>query len=54
VFDSTNHLVLGITAMGPEATFNGAWDGRVAVLLKECAQEISHRLGFVISETRPS
>ena len=47
VFDSTNNLVLAITAMGPEATFDRAWDGRVAVPLKACALEISYRLGFV-------
>jgi DNA-binding IclR family transcriptional regulator len=47
VFDSTNNLVLGITAMGPEATFDSDWDGRVAVPLKACALEISRRLGFV-------
>jgi len=47
VFDSTNNLVLGITAMGPEATFDRAWDGKVAVPLKACALEISRRLGFV-------
>ena len=47
VFDSTNNLVLGITAMGPEATFDQAWDGKVAAPLKACALEISNRLGFV-------
>ncbi|MBB4223665.1 IclR family transcriptional regulator [Variovorax sp. 375MFSha3.1] len=47
VFDSTNNLVLGITAMGPEATFDREWDGRVAVPLRACALEISRRLGFV-------
>jgi DNA-binding IclR family transcriptional regulator len=47
VFDSTNNLVLGITAMGPEATFDSDWNGRVAVPLKACALEISRRLGFV-------
>lgn len=47
VFDSTSNLVLGITAMGPEATFDRAWDGKVAVPLKACAQEVSNRLGFV-------
>lgn len=51
VFDSTNHLVLAITAMGPEATFDRAWDGTVAVPLKRCADQISHRLGFVASPT---
>lgn len=47
VFDSTNNLVLGITAMGPEATFDRDWEGRVAVPLRACALEISRRLGFV-------
>lgn len=47
VFDSTNNLVLGITAMGPEATFDREWDGQVAVPLQACALEISRRLGFV-------
>jgi DNA-binding IclR family transcriptional regulator len=47
VFDSTNNIVLGITAMGPEATFDSAWDGKVAAPLKACAMEISRRLGFV-------
>lgn len=47
VFDSANNIVLGITAMGPEATFDSAWDGKVAVPLKACALEISRRLGAV-------
>jgi DNA-binding IclR family transcriptional regulator len=47
VFDSTNNIVLGITAMGPEATFDSAWDGKVAVPLKACALEVSRRLGFI-------
>jgi len=47
VFDSGNSLVLGITAMGPEATFDSAWDGKVAVPLKACALEISQLLGHV-------
>jgi DNA-binding IclR family transcriptional regulator len=45
VFDSANNLVLGITAMGPEATFDSAWNGKVAVPLKACAMEISRLLG---------
>ncbi len=49
VFDSANHIVLGITAMGPQATFDSAWNGTVALPLKACALEISRRLGFVAS-----
>ncbi len=47
VFDAAGHLVLGITAMGPEATFDSTWDGKIARPLKECALEISRRLGHV-------
>lgn len=47
VFDSTNNIVLGITAMGPQANFDSAWDGKVAVPLKACALEVSRRLGFI-------
>lgn len=49
VFDSGGHLILGITAMGPEATFDAAWDGQVAVPLRACAVQVSRRLGFVES-----
>ena len=51
VFDSTNNLVLGITAMGPQASFDRAWDGKVAAPLKACALEISKRLGFVPTDS---
>ena len=47
VFDSANNLVLGITAMGPEATFDSAWDGKIALPLKACTSEISRLLGHV-------
>lgn len=47
VFDSAGNLVLGITAMGPEATFDNSWKGKVAAPLRACAQEISRRLGYL-------
>ena len=47
VFDAAGHLVLGITVMGPEATFDNEWDGRVARPLRECALEVSRRLGYL-------
>ncbi len=47
VFDSAGHLVLGITAMGPAATFDSAWNGKVAKPLRACAAEVSQRLGFL-------
>lgn len=47
VFDSGGHLVLGITAMGTSASFDSAWDGRIATPLKRCAQAISARIGQI-------
>ncbi len=47
VFDSAGNMVLGITAMGPEATFDNDWNGKVATPLRACALEVSRRLGFV-------
>jgi DNA-binding IclR family transcriptional regulator len=47
VFDSAGNLVLGITAMGPEATFDNDWNGKVAVPLRACAVEVSRRLGYL-------
>lgn len=47
VFDSGGHLVLGITAMGPEATFDNDWNGKVAKPLRTCAAEVSRRLGYL-------
>jgi DNA-binding IclR family transcriptional regulator len=47
VFDSAGNLVLGITAMGPEATFDNGWNGRVAAPLRACALEVSRRLGYL-------
>lgn len=45
VFDASGHLALGITAMGPEATFDADWRGAVAVPLLKCARDISRKLG---------
>jgi DNA-binding IclR family transcriptional regulator len=47
VFDSAGNLVLGITAMGPEATFDNNWNGKVAAPLRACALEVSRRLGYL-------
>jgi DNA-binding IclR family transcriptional regulator len=47
VFDSEGHLVLGITAMGPQATFDSTWNGKIATPLRACAAEISRRLGHL-------
>lgn len=45
VFDAEGHIVLGILVMGPSATFDSAWDGKVAEALRRCATEVSRRIG---------
>ncbi len=45
VFDFDGHLVLGLVALGSTATFDTAWDGRVATALGQAARQLSHELG---------
>ena len=45
VFDHEGHLALGVLVMGPSATFDSEWDGKIAQPLRICAQEITRRLG---------
>lgn len=45
VFDAEGHIVLGILAMGPTANFDSNWEGGVARALKQCAAEVSRRIG---------
>lgn len=45
VFDYEGHLVLGVLVMGPSATFDTEWNGKIAQPLRQCAQEITRRLG---------
>lgn len=47
VFDADGHIVLGILAMGPAATFDSDWKGTVAVALKRCAAEVARRIGAI-------
>jgi DNA-binding IclR family transcriptional regulator len=47
VFDSGGHIALGITVMGPSATFDSEWNGSVARPLRACSREVSRLLGFV-------
>jgi DNA-binding IclR family transcriptional regulator len=46
VFDSAGNIVLGLLAMGPSATFDSAWDGKVAIALRRCADRVSRQLGY--------
>lgn len=45
VFDHTGAIVLCVVAIGPSAMFDTHWDARLAQSLRECAQQISMRLG---------
>lgn len=45
VFDHAGTIVLAITAIGPAAILDTAWDGAAARALRECAAAVSHRLG---------
>jgi DNA-binding IclR family transcriptional regulator len=45
VFDHTGAIVLSVTAIGPAAIFDTAWDGEIARALKACAGTVSERLG---------
>lgn len=45
VFDYSGNIVLGITLMGLSGIFDTAWDGPQARAVKECAAEVSKRLG---------
>jgi DNA-binding IclR family transcriptional regulator len=52
VFDSAGNIVLGLLAMGPSVTFDSDWDGKVATALRQCADEVSRRLGYEIAKVR--
>lgn len=45
VFDHGGALALAITALGPSGSFDPAWDGSLALALRQCADRISARLG---------
>ena len=45
VFDHTGAIVLCVVAIGPAAMFDTHWDATLAQSLRECAQQISMRLG---------
>lgn len=54
VFDAQGHIVLGIVAMGPSATFDSRWSGSIATRLRQCAAEVSRRIGGDTSDTTAS
>lgn len=46
VFDYSGNIALGITLMGSSGVFDSSWDGPQARAIKECAAEVSKRLGY--------
>ncbi|MEO8808069.1 MAG: IclR family transcriptional regulator [Burkholderiaceae bacterium] len=45
VFDHAGAMVLSITAIGPSGTFDTRWNGELARAIKQCAADVSQRLG---------
>jgi DNA-binding IclR family transcriptional regulator len=45
VFNAEGHIVLGVLVMGPSATFDTDWEGKIAKPLRATAAEISRRIG---------
>jgi DNA-binding IclR family transcriptional regulator len=46
VFDHSGRVVLVITAMGPAGTFDTNWDSTIATAVRDCADDVSQRLGY--------
>ncbi len=46
VFDHTGAIVLALTAIGPAAIFDTAWDSALATTMKAAADRVSQRLGW--------
>ena len=46
VFDADGHLVLGVVALGSSATLDTAWDGPIALSLRQFARQLSADLGW--------
>ena len=53
VFDHSGQVVLAITAMGPAGTFDVQWDSPLARALRDCARDISMRLGHGSAAAAP-
>jgi DNA-binding IclR family transcriptional regulator len=47
VFDYSGNIVLGITLMGSSGIFDPEWTGEQAMAVKNCAAEVSKRLGHL-------
>lgn len=50
VFDYSGNIVLGLTLLGRSGSFEFSWDGPQALAAKNCAAEVSKRLGHTSSK----
>ncbi len=46
VFEHSGAIRLGITAIGPAGSFDVSWDGDAAARIRDCAEQVSARLGY--------
>lgn len=46
VFEHSGAIRLGITAIGPAGSFDVSWQGDAAKKIRECAEQVSGRLGY--------
>ncbi len=47
IFDFNGRLVLALTTLGPSGTFDASWTGALATAIRDAADDVSHRLGYV-------
>ena len=46
VFEHSGAIRLGITAIGPAGSFDVGWEGEAAAKIRDCAEQVSARLGY--------
>jgi DNA-binding IclR family transcriptional regulator len=46
VFEHSGAIKLGITAIGPAGSFDVSWTHDNVRKIRECAEQVSHRLGY--------
>jgi DNA-binding IclR family transcriptional regulator len=46
VFEHSGAIKLGITAIGPAGSFDVSWAHDNVRKIRECAEQVSHRLGY--------
>jgi DNA-binding IclR family transcriptional regulator len=46
VFDHSGQIVLALTSLGPSTLFDASIDSPILAQLRQCANSISHQLGW--------